>query len=100
LIEISLLVLEKIFEKSQCIFTLLLSFPLGEGQSPHFNNLEFPPPRDDLCKVWLKLAQWFWRKSRKCKSLQTDGQSVKLTRAFSSGELKKKGGGGVTCIYM
>jgi hypothetical protein len=32
-----------------------------------------------LCQVWLKLAQWFWRRSRKCKSLQThrrtdDGQ--------------------------
>jgi hypothetical protein len=20
------------------------------------------PPKDDLCKVWLKMAQWFWRK--------------------------------------
>jgi hypothetical protein len=24
------------------------------------NKLESPPPKDDLCQVWLKLAQWFW----------------------------------------
>ena len=26
------------------------------------NKLEFPPPKDDLCHVWLKLALWFWRR--------------------------------------
>jgi hypothetical protein len=31
-----------------------------------------PSSTDDLCQVWLKLAQWFWSRSRKCKSLQTD----------------------------
>jgi hypothetical protein len=36
------------------------------------NKLESPPPKDDLCQVWLKLAQWFRRRRRKCKSLQTD----------------------------
>jgi hypothetical protein len=61
------------------------------------NILESPSPKDDLCQVWLKLVQWFWIKSRKCKSLQTDRQmdpdnewSEKLTWAFSSGELKNK----------
>jgi hypothetical protein len=40
-----------------------------------WKKLETPSsPKDDLRQVWLKLAQWFWRKSRKCKSLQTDGQ--------------------------
>ena len=29
-----------------------------------FNKLEFPLPKDALCQVWLKLAQWFWR--RRC----------------------------------
>jgi hypothetical protein len=38
----------------------------------HLYNSESPLPNDDLCRVWLKLAQWFWRRSRKCKSLQTD----------------------------
>jgi hypothetical protein len=59
------------------------------------NNLESPPPKNDLCWVWLKLAQWFVRGSRKCKSLQTDGlktdngHSEKLNWAFSSDELIK-----------
>jgi hypothetical protein len=76
LIEFGQLVLEKmIFKNFQCIFIVLLLFPLGEGQSPSFKKLESPPPKDDLCQVWLKLAQWFWRRSRKCKSLQTEGQT-------------------------
>ena len=33
--------------------------PLG---ALHFNNLESPFPKDDLCQVWLKLAHWFWRR--------------------------------------
>jgi hypothetical protein len=76
---------------------LLLS-PLGDGQPPSFEQFRIPSPNDDLCQVWLKLAQWFWRRSRKCKSLQKDGRtdgrttnkmwSEKLTWAFGSGELK------------
>ena len=26
------------------------------------NNLESPSPKDALWQVWLKLAQWFWRR--------------------------------------
>jgi hypothetical protein len=26
------------------------------------NKSEYPSPKDDLGKVWLKLAQWFWRR--------------------------------------
>jgi hypothetical protein len=76
LIEIGLLVLEKkIFKKFFSIFLLFCYYlPLEMGNPLHLNNLESPPPKDDLCQVWLKLAQWFWRRSRKCKSLQTDGQ--------------------------
>jgi hypothetical protein len=74
LIEIGLLVLEKILK----IFSVFLLFcyylPLGKGIPLYLKNLESPPPKDDLCQVWSKLAQWFWRRSRKCKSLQTDGQ--------------------------
>jgi hypothetical protein len=64
---------EDFFKNFQCIFTLLL-LPLGKGVPLHLNNLEFPPLKDDLCQVWSKLTQWFWRRIRKCKSLQTDGQ--------------------------
>jgi hypothetical protein len=65
------------------IFSVFLHFryylPLEKGNPLHFNKLESPPPKDDLCQVWLKLAQWFWRRSPKCKSLQTDGQTVRWT---------------------
>jgi hypothetical protein len=36
--EIGLLVLEKIFKNVQCIFTLSLLPPLGEGVSPSFEE--------------------------------------------------------------
>ena len=36
--------------------------PLDKGRALHLNKLESPPPKDALCQVWLKLAQWFWRK--------------------------------------
>ena len=26
----------------------------------HLKKLESPSPKDALCQVWLKLAQWFW----------------------------------------
>jgi hypothetical protein len=72
-----LLVLEKkIFKKFQFTFTRLLLSPLEEVQPPFFNKLESPLPKDDLRQVWLKLAQWFWRRSRKCKSLQTDRRTT------------------------
>jgi hypothetical protein len=48
------------------IFSVFLLFcyylPLEKGNPFHLNNLEFPPPKDDLGQVWLKLAQWFWRR--------------------------------------
>jgi hypothetical protein len=36
--------------------------PLERGNPLHLNKLESPPPKDDLCQVRLKLAQWFWRR--------------------------------------
>ena len=36
--------------------------PLEKGEALHLNNLIYPTPKDYLCQVWLKLAQWFWRK--------------------------------------
>jgi hypothetical protein len=61
------------------IFIVFLLFryylPLKKGYHFRLNELKSPPPKDDLCQVWLKLALWFWRRSQKCKSLQTDGQT-------------------------
>jgi hypothetical protein len=36
--------------------------PLEKGYLLHLNKLQFPSLKDDLCQVWLKLAQWFWRR--------------------------------------
>jgi hypothetical protein len=98
LIEIGQLVLEKIFFNFSVFLLFCDYFSLEKSNSFHLNNSESPPPKDDLCQVWLKLAKWFWRRRQKCKSLQTDGgtdrrttdnrRSEKLTWAFSSGELK------------
>jgi hypothetical protein len=48
------------------IFSVFLLFryylPLERGNPLHLNKLENPSPKDDLCQVWLKLAQWFWRR--------------------------------------
>jgi hypothetical protein len=65
LIDFGQLVLEKIFKNFQCIFTLSLVSPLGEGQSlplNEFEKFESPSSKEDLCQVWLKLALWFWRR--------------------------------------
>jgi hypothetical protein len=48
------------------IFSVFLLFcyylPLENANPLHLNKLESPPPKDDLCKVWLQLAPWFWKR--------------------------------------
>jgi hypothetical protein len=64
------------FLKCFSVFLLFCYYLLLErGNSLHLIKLESPPPKDDLCQVWFKLAQRFWRRSRKCKSLQIDRQT-------------------------
>ena len=76
--------------------------PLEKGWTLHMNKLESPSPKNVLCQVWLKLAQWFWRRIWKCEMFMTttttttttttdNGQILirkKLTWAFGWGELK------------
>jgi hypothetical protein len=38
-------------------------FPLENGYPLRLNKLGSPSPKDYLFQVWLKLAQWFWRRS-------------------------------------
>ena len=38
------------------------NLPLEKGGALHLNKLESPSPKDGLCQVWSKLAQWFWRR--------------------------------------
>ena len=55
------------FLKFVNVFSLFRNYlPLKKGVALHLNKLESPSPRDTLCHVWLKLAQWFWRKRWKC----------------------------------
>jgi hypothetical protein len=43
-------------------FSLFRSnFPLEKGYPLSLEKLIPPSPKDDLCQVWLKFAQWFWR---------------------------------------
>jgi hypothetical protein len=72
----------------QCIFTLSLLSPLQEGLSPSFEQTWIPSPKDDLCQVCLKLAQWFWRRSWKCKSLQTDVGQQAIRKAHLRFQLR------------
>jgi hypothetical protein len=63
LIEFGQLVMEKkIFNNFQCILTLLLLSPLGEGLFPLLEQIWILSLKGDLCQAWLKLAQWFWRR--------------------------------------
>ena len=38
----------------------------GPFSGTNLNPLKSPSPKDALCQVWLKLAQWFWRRRWKC----------------------------------
>ena len=44
------------------VFSLFRNYlPLEKDRALHLNKLESPSPEDELCRVWLKLLQWFWR---------------------------------------
>ena len=64
LVEIGSVVLEKkIFFNFVNVFSLFRNYlPFEKDGALHLNKLDFPSPKDALCKVWLKLAQWFWRR--------------------------------------
>ena len=45
------------------VFSLFRNYlPLEKGRALHLIKLESPSSKDALCQVWLKLAQWFWRR--------------------------------------
>ena len=54
---------EEEFLISSMNFSLLRNYlPLEKGRAGHLNKLEYPSLKDALGQVWLKLAQWFWRR--------------------------------------
>mgnify|MGYP003685984603 CR=1 FL=1 len=62
--------------------------PLEKGGALHFHKLEYLSPKDALRQVWLKLAQWFWRRIWKCEKF-TDGQMERQTdRRRTTGDQK------------
>ena len=50
----------RFFKFRQFIFAIRYYIPFEQGGALHFNKLESLLPKDALCQVWLKLAQWFW----------------------------------------
>ena len=69
LVEIGPVVLgRKIFKLGKYIFAILSYLSLEKGHDPSFEQISVPnfrqhkspSPKDDLCQVWLNLAQWFW----------------------------------------
>ena len=36
--------------------------PLKKDGALHLNKTESPSPKIALCQVWLKFAEWFWRR--------------------------------------
>ena len=45
------------------VFSLIRNYlPLEKDGALYLNKLETPSPKDALCQVWLKYAQWFWRR--------------------------------------
>ena len=65
LVKICPVVLEKFFFVNFIsVFSLFHNYlPLEKGEVLHLNKLESPSPKDALCQVWLKFAQWFWRRN-------------------------------------
>ena len=52
---------KKIFQLRQCLSLFCSYFPLEKSRTLHLNKHESPLPWNALCKVWLKLTQWFWQ---------------------------------------
>ena len=65
LVEIGSVVLENItlqFNLLNVFLQYCYYLPLEKGVVLQLNKLKVPSPKEALCKVWLKLAQWLFRK--------------------------------------
>ena len=80
LVEIGSVVLEKkIFNFNMFFYYFVIISPWKRGGALHLNKLESPSPKDALCQVWLKLAQWFWRRRWKCEKFTTTTTTTTTT---------------------
>jgi hypothetical protein len=84
LIEIGLLFWRRFLKMFSVFLLFCYHLPLGKGVHLHLNDLESPPPKNDLC-IWSK----FWRRSWKSKFTdgQTDGQQA-IRKAHLSFQLR------------
>jgi hypothetical protein len=64
---------EDLKKKNQCIFYISLLSPLGEELSPSFEQTWIPSTEGWFVPL-VKIGPVLWKRSRKCKSLQTDGR--------------------------
>jgi hypothetical protein len=72
-------------EEDFSVFLLFCDYlPMEKGNLLHLHNLQSPSPKDDLCPLWLKLAQWFWRSEVENVKVyrQTDSQMNDRQRAI------------------
>ena len=61
--------------------------PLERAMALHLNKLESPSLKD----AWLKLAQWYWRRSKKCEKFtdrRTDAARLVIRKAYLSFQLR------------
>ena len=56
----------------------------------HLNKLESPSSKGALCQVWLKLAQWFWRRRWKCEKFTTTITTTTTTTTDNGQTLIRK----------
>ena len=53
--------------------------PLEKGGNHHLNKPESHLPKVALCQIWMKLAQWFWRRRWKCEKFKTTTTTTTTT---------------------
>ena len=63
--------------------------PVEKGIALHLKKLKFSSPKDALCQVWWKLAQWFWRRSWKCKKFTNRRTDEQTDRRQMTGNHRK-----------
>ena len=81
---------------SSMYFRYFVIFSPWKRAGPSSEQTWIPSTKGCLCQVWLKLAQWFWRRRWKCEKFtdgrtdgQTDGQTDgKTDRQRTTGDQK------------
>ena len=73
----------RFFKFRQCILLFRNYLPWEKASALQLNKLESPSPKNTLCQVWLKLAQWFWRRRWKCEKFTTMQTTTRTTTTIT-----------------